>query len=81
MDPRANGWWSQFEHFANPVEQWSVLPSFMIGEFLFVACAVARIPIWTAMRSIWPFYGAAIVVLGLVTYIPAISLWLPSVFR
>jgi TRAP-type C4-dicarboxylate transport system permease large subunit len=33
------------------------------------------------MRSIWPFYGAAIIVLGLVTYIPAISLWLPSVFK
>ncbi len=41
MDPYANGWWSRFEHFANPVEQWSVLPSFMIGELLFVACAVA----------------------------------------
>ena len=52
-----------------------------VGAVLFVACAVAKIPIWTAMRSIWPFYGAAIVVLGLVTYIPAISLWLPSVFR
>jgi tripartite ATP-independent transporter DctM subunit len=52
-----------------------------VGAVLFVACAVARIPIWTAMRSIWPFYGAAIIVLGLVTYIPAISLWLPSVFK
>ena len=36
---------------------------------------------WEAMRSTWPFYGAGIVVLGLVTYIPAISLWLPSLMR
>jgi TRAP-type C4-dicarboxylate transport system permease large subunit len=33
------------------------------------------------MRSIWPFYGAGLAVLGLVTYIPALSLWLPSAFR
>jgi TRAP-type C4-dicarboxylate transport system permease large subunit len=29
------------------------------------------------MRTIWPFYGAMFVVLMLVTYVPAISLWLP----
>jgi TRAP-type C4-dicarboxylate transport system permease large subunit len=31
------------------------------------------------MRTIWPFYGVMFVVLMLVTYVPAISLWLPSV--
>ena len=41
----------------------------------------ARSPIWEAMRTIWPFYGAGIVVLLLVTYIPALSLWLPSLFH
>jgi TRAP-type C4-dicarboxylate transport system permease large subunit len=29
------------------------------------------------MREIWPFYGVMFLVLMLVTYIPAISLWLP----
>jgi TRAP-type C4-dicarboxylate transport system permease large subunit len=29
------------------------------------------------MRNIWPFYGVMFAVLVLVTYIPAISLWLP----
>jgi len=37
--------------------------------------------VWQAMRSIWPFYGASLVVLALVTYVPALSLWLPSVFK
>ncbi|WYK03841.1 TRAP transporter large permease [Cereibacter sphaeroides f. sp. denitrificans] len=52
-----------------------------VGAVLFVGCAVGRISIWTAMRTIWPFYGAALVVLMLVTYIPALSLWLPAQFR
>ncbi|MDP9835711.1 tripartite ATP-independent transporter DctM subunit [Neorhizobium huautlense] len=52
-----------------------------VGGVQFVACAVGKISVWEAMRSIWPFYGAGIVVLLLVTYIPALSLWLPSVFR
>jgi tripartite ATP-independent transporter DctM subunit len=52
-----------------------------VGTVQFVACAVGKITVWEAMRSIWPFYGAGLVVLGLVTYIPALSLWLPSVFK
>ncbi len=52
-----------------------------VGAVLFVGCAVAKISIWQAMRTIWPFYGAAVFVLMLVTYIPAVSLWLPSLFH
>jgi tripartite ATP-independent transporter DctM subunit len=52
-----------------------------VGAVQFVACAVGKITVWQAMRSIWPFYGASLVVLGLVTYVPALSLWLPSVFK
>jgi tripartite ATP-independent transporter DctM subunit len=52
-----------------------------VGAVQFVACAVGKITVWQAMRSIWPFYGASLVVLGLVTYIPEISLWLPRLFR
>ncbi|WP_280953076.1 hypothetical protein [Mesorhizobium sp. WSM3864] len=40
-----------------------------------------KITVWEAIRSNWPFYSAGIVVPALVTYIPAISLWLPSVFK
>lgn len=52
-----------------------------VGSVLFVGCAVGKIPIWDAVRTIWPFYCVALVVLMLVTYVPALSLWLPSLFR
>jgi tripartite ATP-independent transporter DctM subunit len=52
-----------------------------VGTVLFVACAVGGITIREAMRTIWPFFGASIAVLLLVTYIPALSLWLPGVFK
>jgi tripartite ATP-independent transporter DctM subunit len=51
-----------------------------VGSVLFVGCAVGKIPIMQAARTIWPFYIACLVTLMLVTYIPAISLFLPKVF-
>ena len=52
-----------------------------VGTVLFVGCAVGGIAIREAMRTIWPFFGASIAVLLAVTYIPSLSLWLPSLFR
>lgn len=52
-----------------------------VGAVLFVGCAVGRISVWQAVRTIWPFYGAAFATLMMVTYIPALSLWLPALFR
>lgn len=52
-----------------------------VGTVLFVGCAVGGITIREAMRTIWPFFGASIAVLLAVTYIPSLSLWLPSLFR
>ena len=52
-----------------------------VGAVQFVACAVGKITVWEAMRSIWPFYGAGIAVLLLVTFVPQLSLWLPAVFK
>ena len=53
-----------------------------VGPVLFVACAVGKITDLggDAHRS-GRSTGAGIVVLGLVTYIPALSLWLPALFR
>jgi tripartite ATP-independent transporter DctM subunit len=48
-----------------------------VGSILFVGCAVGKVRIEQVMRKIWPFYAVMLVVLMLVTYIPAISLWLP----
>jgi tripartite ATP-independent transporter DctM subunit len=50
-----------------------------VGAILFVGCAVGKVTIEQVMRTIWPFYGVMFVVLMLVTYVPWLSLWLPSV--
>src|SRR5471032_3691899 len=47
-----------------------------VGATLFVGCAVGKVRMEDVMRKIWPFYGVMFAVLMLVTYVPAISLWL-----
>lgn len=48
-----------------------------VGSVLFVASAVSKQKIESVVRAMLPFYGMLLIVLGMVTYIPAISLWLP----
>jgi tripartite ATP-independent transporter DctM subunit len=48
-----------------------------VGAILFVGCAVGNVTIEQVLRRIWPFYGVMFAVLMLVTYLPALSLWLP----
>tara|TARA_R110002096_G_scaffold113813_1_gene247318 strand:- start:1007 stop:2287 length:1281 start_codon:yes stop_codon:yes gene_type:complete len=50
-----------------------------VGTCLFVGCAVGKIKLEEALKTIWPFYLAILAALLLVTYVPAVSLWLPSV--
>ncbi len=52
-----------------------------VGSVLFVGCAVGKIPVTQAIKTIWPFYFAAVFTLLLVTYIPALTLFLPSLFH
>src|SRR5262250_2741256 len=52
-----------------------------VGAILFVGCAVGKVTIEEVMRRIWPFYAVLFVVLMLVTYFPAISLWLPRLLK
>ena len=52
-----------------------------VGATLFVGSAVGRVRMEDVMKQIWPFYGMMFLVLMLVTYIPAISLWLPRLLR
>jgi tripartite ATP-independent transporter DctM subunit len=49
-----------------------------VGTTLFVGCAIGKVPIERASRHLWPFWIAMLVVLMLVTYIPALTLWVPS---
>ncbi|AAZ36527.1 membrane protein [Pseudomonas amygdali pv. tabaci str. ATCC 11528] len=50
-----------------------------VGAVLFVGAAVGKVTIEATVKALLPFYVALFLVLMLVTYIPAISLWLPSV--
>lgn len=52
-----------------------------VGPVLFVACAVGKVSMWEATKTSLPFYTAAFAVLLVVTYVPAVSLWLPSLFH
>lgn len=52
-----------------------------VGSVLFVGCAVGGIRIEDTLRSIWPFYLAFLIVLALVTYLPATTLFLPGLFH
>ena len=48
------------------------------GGVLFVGAAVAKLPIEKVVKALFPFFGALLLVLMAVTYIPALSLWLPG---
>jgi len=51
-----------------------------VGTTQFVGCAIGGVSIGQVMRTIWPFYGALLATLMLVTYVPAFSLALPNLF-
>jgi tripartite ATP-independent transporter DctM subunit len=50
-----------------------------VGGVLFVGAAVAKLPIERVVTALYPFFGALLLVLMAVTYVPALSLWLPAV--
>lgn len=49
-----------------------------VGASLFVVCSVGRLSLERVSRAIWPFIAVAVLVLLLVTYVPALSTWLPG---
>lgn len=51
-----------------------------VGSVLFVGAAIGKIKVEEAVKSIWPFYLALIVSLIIITYVPAVSMTLPSLF-
>ncbi|WP_454868112.1 TRAP transporter large permease [Pseudomonas farris] len=48
-----------------------------VGAVLFVGSAVGKVSIESTVKALLPFYGVLFLMLMAVTYIPAISLWLP----
>ena len=51
-----------------------------VGSVLFIGSAVAKLPMEKVVKATLPFYLCMIITLLLITFIPGISLWLPSVF-
>jgi len=49
-----------------------------VGTCLFVGCSIGKIKIEETVKTIWPFYLAMFVALMFVTYVPAVSLWVPQ---
>jgi tripartite ATP-independent transporter DctM subunit len=52
-----------------------------VGAVLFVGCAIAKVPIEQTVKTMWPFYGALLLALIAVIYIPGLSLWLPGMLN
>ena len=49
-----------------------------VGACLFVGCAIGKVPIEKAVRTIWPFYAAIFIALMMTTFVPEVSLTLPN---
>src|SRR5215210_3464971 len=50
-----------------------------VGPTMVVGCAIGKVSMEAVSRSILVFYIPMLIVLGLVTYVPALTLWLPRV--
>ena len=51
-----------------------------VGAVLFIGSAVAKLPMEKVVKATLPFYLCMIITLLLITFVPAASLWLPSLF-
>jgi tripartite ATP-independent transporter DctM subunit len=49
-----------------------------VGPTMVIGCAIGKVSMEAVSRSILVFYIPMLIVLGLVTYIPALTLWLPT---
>lgn len=52
-----------------------------VGSVLFIGTAIGKISIGECMKTIWPFWLAAVAGLLVVTFFPQLSLWLPALMR
>jgi tripartite ATP-independent transporter DctM subunit len=48
-----------------------------VGTVLFIGCSLARLSIGQLLRPLLPFFAAMVAALLAVSYLPALSLWLP----
>ena len=50
-----------------------------VGSVLFVGSAVGKLKIEALVKAMYPFFGVLLALLAMVTYWPALTLWLPRV--
>lgn len=50
-----------------------------VGVLVFVSMTIANVRMSAVTKELWPFLLALLTALALITYVPAISLWLPSI--
>lgn len=50
-----------------------------VGSVLFVGCSVAGLKIEDVIKNLLPYFAAILIALLLVTFVPGLSLWLPTV--
>lgn len=49
-----------------------------VGSGLFIASSITNVSIGSLVKALWPFLIVSIIVLLILTYVPALSLWLPG---
>ena len=52
-----------------------------VGPTLFVGCAIGKVTMEEVSRELWPFYAAMCTALLIITYVPWLSLWIPSLYK
>jgi tripartite ATP-independent transporter DctM subunit len=52
-----------------------------VGPTLFVGCAIGQVSMEEVSRELWPFYAAMCTALLIITYVPALSLWIPGMYK
>jgi tripartite ATP-independent transporter DctM subunit len=52
-----------------------------VGTVLFVGCAIGKVSVNDGTKAMMPFFLAMMVVLGLITYVPAFTMWLPQFIK
>jgi TRAP-type C4-dicarboxylate transport system permease large subunit len=51
-----------------------------VGNILFILCSITKLSMESLVRELWPFILVEIVVLLLITYVPATTLVVPRLF-
>lgn len=51
-----------------------------VGSVLFVGSAVGKISVPDMVRTIWPFYLTLLAAVLIITFVPALTMWLPNSF-